>query len=443
MTLRSGFFNSINGDRKYDARWFAKYFASFIGNGVFPNPSSGFQVVERENMSISVRAGQAWILGYFADNDSDYIFELGNADGVLKRIDRVVLRLNFNTRQIELAVKKGAFSSAPIAPALQRDADIYELGIADIYINNGATQITQANITDTRFNAQLCGIVKGVVDQIDATNLFAQYNAAFEEWFSTIQGILDGDIAANLAAQILNVKAEVNTHSDDYTEHIPFVKATSSDGVTYSAILDGVTEYTLGMAISIQIDKTTTSDRIFLSINGLPPQPIAHASKNLPIVGGLLFDSVYTLRYSGDRFVMQGDGFGLLNSITSASNLHAATANAVKMVNDKIEGAWYSGTPTSPFSSNVMYKKTGGVVTVTAQLSYSGSISTGIEYQFFTLPIGYRPKFLSVGVGLFTNNQVALQSIGILTNGQMILRPNVNGTSGNLLCFAVTFQTEN
>ena len=55
MAEKSGFFNSVNGDRRYKADFFAEYFASFIGNGIFPNPSTGIQVISNANMSVTLK----------------------------------------------------------------------------------------------------------------------------------------------------------------------------------------------------------------------------------------------------------------------------------------------------------------------------------------------------------------------------------------------------
>lgn len=192
MAINSGFFNSVNGDRKYDARWFADYFASFIGNGVFPNPSTGFQVIASgTDMTVTLKAGKAWINGYYVVNDSDFILTLDNADGVLNRIDRIVLRLDYLTREIVPVIKKGTFASSPKAQNLQRDADAYELGIADIYITKGSTAITQAVITDLRMNSNYCGIVAGVVEQIDVSSVFNQY----QDWFDTYSVVKAGEFA--------------------------------------------------------------------------------------------------------------------------------------------------------------------------------------------------------------------------------------------------------
>lgn len=213
MTQKSSFFNSVNGDRKYNASDIAAYFSSFIGNGIYPNPSTNLQVTSAAGMNINITAGKAWINGYFYQNTSNYNITIDAADGVLKRIDRVVLRLDNINRQIILAILKGVPASAPVATALTRTADVYELALADILINNGDTAINQANITDQRMNATYCGIVSGAVDQIDTTGLFVQYDAEFNDWFETVKNTLSGDVAGNLQSQIDTLSNKVETHS--------------------------------------------------------------------------------------------------------------------------------------------------------------------------------------------------------------------------------------
>lgn len=176
------FFNSVKGDRKYKAEEMAEYFGSFIGNGVFPNPATNLMVQASVNMQVAIRAGKAWLNGYFFYNTTDTTLELDTADGVLKRIDRVVVRWSLTNRTISLAVKKGANASSPTAPVLQRDADIYEIALADIAIGNGVVEITQSNITDLRYNSELCGLVSQTVQTIDTSQLAAQLEAWFTEY---------------------------------------------------------------------------------------------------------------------------------------------------------------------------------------------------------------------------------------------------------------------
>ncbi len=134
----------------------------------------------------------------------------------------MVARYDVADREIRLEVKKGTFASSPVAPALQRDADGYELALGDIYVANGVTSITQANITDQRLNTSLCGIVHGTVDQIDVTTLYNQYTDGFElkkdefeqafmSWFATLQDVLDDEAAGNLLNMINDLAGEGRT----------------------------------------------------------------------------------------------------------------------------------------------------------------------------------------------------------------------------------------
>lgn len=223
MSFRSGMFNSVNGDRRYIASFFAEYFASFIGNGVFPNPSTGFQVIANSSdMTITLKAGKAWINGYYVVNDSDYVITLDAADGIYNRIDRIVLQLNYLNREIVPVIKKGNSASSPTATGLQRDADAYELGLADIYIHRGSTAISQSTITDLRMNSNYCGIVAGVVQQIDVSSVFNQY----QDWFNSY--------SVTKAAEFADWQAQAKQAVDDWinSEQLDFeVWRTEQEGV--------------------------------------------------------------------------------------------------------------------------------------------------------------------------------------------------------------------
>jgi len=181
MGVTYGFFNSVNGDRKYNADDISNYFLKLISNGVFATPASAMQVQESSGMTVRVSAGWGFINCKWINNDSSYLLTLDAADVVLNRIDRIVLRLNTNdsARNITIAVHKGTPASNPTAPSLSRANDIYELSLAQVYIAAGATAITQDNITDERANTSVCGYVTGLIDQIDTTSLFAQFTARF------------------------------------------------------------------------------------------------------------------------------------------------------------------------------------------------------------------------------------------------------------------------
>lgn len=190
MAEQSGFFDAhlVDGeyDRVYLAEHFAKYFASFIGNGIFGGKSNELLVREKETPSMGVRvlSGQAWIDGYWYENDDEHPLTIDIADGVLHRIDSIVVRWNHSERIIRLAVKKGVAATNPVAPIVQRDDDYYELKLADIYIKAGTTKITQSSITDKRLNTSECGLVIGVVQQLDADEFGIQLETYISEFIA-------------------------------------------------------------------------------------------------------------------------------------------------------------------------------------------------------------------------------------------------------------------
>lgn len=181
-------FNAIDHDRVYKAEDWAWYFATFIANGVFPKPSDGLQVIAYSGMEIKVNAGYAFINGHAFRNPASHTITLDTAEGAQNRVDRVVVRWDLTQRDIYLDVLKGTPSAKPQATAVTRTTEIWELALADIYVGKGVTAIRTANITDQRFNSRVCGIVKGTVEEIDASVLTKQ----FTDFFSIYsQAVLD------------------------------------------------------------------------------------------------------------------------------------------------------------------------------------------------------------------------------------------------------------
>lgn len=191
MAETSGFFNaemveddgSTTYDRIYYADQFAYYFSKFISNGVYINPATQLKVTSKGELKLNVAVGDAFINGYWYKNDENFELQLAQANGSLPRIDRIVLRWDSLTRYINLAILQGNPAATPSAKNLTRNANTWELGLADVYIERGVLSISDANITDLRPDRTYCGYVAGVVNQIDTTNLFAQFTDAFEQYY--------------------------------------------------------------------------------------------------------------------------------------------------------------------------------------------------------------------------------------------------------------------
>ena len=163
---KSGFFNSSSGDRVYSATDFAAYFGKLVSNGIFYANASNLQVTPGNGMTVNVAAGSAWINGYSYENTDVLELNLATASGVNPRIDRVVVRFSAVERRIYLAVLTGTPAEVPVVPVLTRSNDTYELGIADILVPKGAVMVSALNITDTRLNTPLCGLVNSLVTAV-------------------------------------------------------------------------------------------------------------------------------------------------------------------------------------------------------------------------------------------------------------------------------------
>ena len=229
MAENSGFFASVGGDRKYNADFLARWIASIISNGVY---NGELAVAAGDHMQVIVPAGRAWINGYHYRNDGNMILPIDNADGVLHRKDTVILRWDVNARSITARVLKGTPESSPIAPQIIRTAEQYDLKIAEISIPAGTTAISQSLITDTRLDNDVCGIVTGVVQQVDTTTLYnqiqddltrfrttneadftgwsAEQKAEFDAWLQTMKDIPPEDAAGHLQGEIDVLKTTTN-----------------------------------------------------------------------------------------------------------------------------------------------------------------------------------------------------------------------------------------
>ncbi len=223
MSERSGFFNSFEGDRVYTAAQFVEYFSLFIGNGIFWG-GNYVKVNAHAGMDIKVEVGNAFINGYFYINETaPKTITVEPAYATKPRIDRVVLRLDLSQprRLIFATVKKGEASDTPVPPELQRNNAVWEIALADIRVNAGVTSILQTNITDLRLNKELCGVVAGLVNQPDLTQIFNQYLAKYNELL-----LLQKDYEGWFSQIKAEIHAQYNTDFDDWSRRPGYTKTT-------------------------------------------------------------------------------------------------------------------------------------------------------------------------------------------------------------------------
>ena len=281
-----GFFNSVNGDRTYDADDISNYFLKLISNGVFATPSSAMQVTVSSGMTVQVSAGWGFINCKWIENNAPYLLTLDASDVVLNRIDRIVLRLDETNRQMGIYIRKGAPAASPVPPTLQRTTgQTWELSLAQVAVNAGATSITQADIIDERANTSVCGWVTGLIDQIDTTNLFAQFTASFNEWFADIK-------------QTLSTTTLVRQYTSTYTTTAPSETVIPINITQYNYTLDVLNVYVNGLRLIPDVDYTENASANTITLaNALDVVGTEVAFEILKSIDGSEAESVVDMVY--------------------------------------------------------------------------------------------------------------------------------------------------
>lgn len=217
MAIESYFFNAVESggvyDRIYNAEDVTSYLDQLVGDGVFPNPSTQLQVRASSGMDVIVGAGSGWIEGHKMVNTADLTLTVEASDVVLDRIDRVVFYVDYNARNMGISIKKGTPASTPSAPAPVRNDTRQELSLATIYVAKQISAITAAMITDTRGDSTVCGYVQGLIQQVDTSTLFNQWQAAFNEWFA---GVQDQFVAGKVFKKLEGIYTTVSDGEDTF-----------------------------------------------------------------------------------------------------------------------------------------------------------------------------------------------------------------------------------
>lgn len=250
VEMKSGFHNSINGDRKYNAEDMNRPYKDILSNGVFPNPSTQLQVLPSDGMTVSVSVGGGLFGNGWAYLETPQLLTLEKSESVLARIDAIVVRRDENqsVRGTSVIVKKGTPATNPVAPEMIHNDYIDEYCLATIRVNAGVSSITGSVITDTRPDTNVCGWVTGLIEQVDTSTLFNQWQTAYieqfedfnargevfiselEKWLDEMQNILTNDTTA--VARITALESN-KADKKELTVTVDFTSSELEDGYYY------------------------------------------------------------------------------------------------------------------------------------------------------------------------------------------------------------------
>lgn len=218
-----GFYNSYNGDRRYDAAQLSSIFDGIIDDGIFANVGEQFMTVPSSGMQVIVKTGRAWFKHTWNLNDTWMTLTVDAADPIRSRIDSVVLEVNSDvlTRENTIKIVKGPYGgSSPTPPVMQHSDGIDQYRLADITVKATVTTITEADIS-IKVGTDETPFVIAPLKTVDISDLFNQWNGQFQEWFANVKAQLEGDIVTNLQRQIdERVKVEDKASTDDIKNSI-------------------------------------------------------------------------------------------------------------------------------------------------------------------------------------------------------------------------------
>lgn len=172
-------FNSIGGDRTYNASVFRDYFKLLLDDGIL----EGFTVEQNAtpNKTVQLNEGRVFIQGIGFEIATPVSLTVADNISGNPRIDRVVLRVDYTARLVSAEILQGTPAVSPVAPDLTRDTGTWELSVAQILLANGFSTILNASITDERLDESVCGFSKTVGQaEFENENDLLKYNRDVE-----------------------------------------------------------------------------------------------------------------------------------------------------------------------------------------------------------------------------------------------------------------------
>lgn len=183
---------------EYEAKDAETYLCSRT-SGVFAS-TGHFDASITGAREVTISSGLAWIKnadfkGKSVLNDTAVPISIPIADGVLDRVDRIVLQFSKTANATSIVLKSGTPSAAAVAPAIVQTETVYELGLYTVSVPAGSTTILASHVTDTRMDETVCGLMRDGVTGIPTAELQAQVEALIADLREQISNAAAGIIS--------------------------------------------------------------------------------------------------------------------------------------------------------------------------------------------------------------------------------------------------------
>lgn len=190
MAITSGFFDSVNGDRRYTAQQFGSLFTGIISDGVFSGVGGGLKV-EARSSQVYINSGRAWCRGTWIDNDAYASLSVpANTHPNYSRYDAVVLTFDSSSsvRRNTIDYVSGTAAATPQKPSMKNDSLTKQMPLCYIFRPANSTTITQSNIEST-IGTSACPYITGPLKTIDVTDVVRDANSTIRDTNQRLQQV--------------------------------------------------------------------------------------------------------------------------------------------------------------------------------------------------------------------------------------------------------------
>ena len=314
MALTSGFFNSKNHDRLYDATQISTLFEGLINDGVYQGVGHIFKVSASNGMNVTVDTGRAWFNNTWTRNDALIVLTVPTAEQVLKRIDAVVLEVNSldTVRNNTIKIVKGTPASNPSKPSLTKNDDVHQYPLAYITVDPNVTVITQQKIQNA-VGTSACPFVTGIIDTLDIDDLIAQWSSEFNVLFAELE-----DMIAQAASQTIIDGSVTRAKLAKDALYSPIRIVQSDSNVVSSDI--GATIRTGGSASAIKVTLTQAVSHAMPIGTEIAFLPWVAATMKIAFNGVKVGIQDQTQAYSSPTFTLKHKGRVAIKKIISDNN---------------------------------------------------------------------------------------------------------------------------
>ena len=369
MSFASGFFNSVDHDRLYDATDISRLFDGLIRDGIFASIGDCLVVKQSNQMNVTVGTGRAWFNHTWSYNDALYPVTIPPSDILMDRIDAVVLEINSveSVRANSIKLIKGTPSPTPAKPALTNTKEVHQYPLAYVTVGKEVTSIRQADIENC-VGTSACPFVTGILEVIsieqlipqwkDILNRFVEENTAnfntwmngekqdYQAWLTAAKKeITDWQAASKSDYQkwyesikngydqwFATIKAAYDANWSTFQQ---WEKASQTEFDKWFENIKNKLEGGLGAKLTLETEKLgkekvslIESTKTDLTGTVEAPLMIGKATRNL------LNPSLQTLTRNGITYTNNGDGTYTLNG-TSTAFSDLTLVNSLNIVNGK------------------------------------------------------------------------------------------------------------